>query len=89
MVEFTMFRRDPILHTHVEDTLDDAHPLAWTTIYCDDCSEMIHAGNNECMDAWVETGKGNFCLSCFAKRYATDDDVDGYGLPHPTTSPTS
>ena len=26
---------------------------------------MLNAFNNECMQTWVETGVGNYCLPCF------------------------
>ena len=67
--------RDPVLHTHIEDMLPDHHPLAFQQVRCDSkvrCEQwqeraLLHAANNECMQTWVETGKGNFCLSCFLK----------------------
>lgn len=64
-----MLRRDPVLHSHVEDVLPDDHSLAWQSVYCDGegCEKMLHAFNNECMQTWIETGKGNFCVACFAK----------------------
>jgi len=59
--------KEPIIHSHITDILDEDHPLADTTIYCDKCKEMLHASENECMQSWIETGKGNFCLTCFSK----------------------
>lgn len=52
------------LHDHAEDALPNAHPLAFEDVFCKRCGEMLHAGNNECMQAWVETGKGNYCVEC-------------------------
>lgn len=26
---------------------------------------MVHASNNECMQTWVETGEGAYCIRCF------------------------
>jgi hypothetical protein len=72
---------DPRLHSHVEDALPENHPSATTTVYCRGCGVMLHASNNECMQTWIESGKGNFCIKCFAAL----DDVEGlddeYGLP--------
>jgi len=57
---------EPNIHSHITDVLDDSHPLAYETVYCDKCrSAMLHAANNECMQTWIETGKGNFCTHCF------------------------
>lgn len=84
-------RRDPILHTHVEDVLPDAHPRAFETILCDGarygwpCREMLHAFNNECMTTWVETGKGNFCLACFVAIAGNEAEAleEDWGLEIP------
>lgn len=60
---------EPLIHSHITDCLPVDHPLAFETIYCAcpncACQEMLHAGNNECMQTWVETGKGTFCVPCF------------------------
>jgi hypothetical protein len=58
--------KDPILHSHIEDVLPEDHPDAYKTLSCVECNRMIHAINNECMQTWIESGKGNFCLKCFA-----------------------
>ncbi len=57
-------RKEPKIHSHVEDGLPDNDPLAYKTVYCDgaQCGEMLHAANNECMQTWFETGKGNGLL---------------------------
>lgn len=74
-----MTLRDPILHTHIEDGLPETHPLASVQVHCTDCGYLVHAGNNECMTTWVETGRGPFCIACFAGL--TDGSVeDEYGL---------
>lgn len=57
---------DPVLHSHIEDVLPDKHKLASTNVYCCVCNEMLHCENNECMQTWIETGKGNYCIRCFA-----------------------
>jgi hypothetical protein len=59
--------RDPVLRSHVSDMLPDEHPLAWKHVACQRCNVLVHAGNNECMQTWVETGKGPYCLPCFAE----------------------
>ena len=74
-----MALKDPILHTHVEDCLPDEHPLAFESVDCVRCQDMVHASNNECMQSWVETGKGAYCVVCFAAE--TDGAVeDEFGL---------
>lgn len=62
--------REPLLHTSIEDSLPDKHKWSGKVIYCEGllCENkhtMLHCSNNECMGAWVETGRGNFCLDCF------------------------
>lgn len=57
--------REPQIHSHITDSLPNNHPLAEKNIHCNKCNEMVHACNNECMQTWVEAGKGNFCLACF------------------------
>lgn len=57
---------EPLIHSHLEDLLPDAHPLAFQSVGCRDCQVLVHAGNNECMRTWVETGRGSYCLACFA-----------------------
>lgn len=74
--------REPLLHTGITDVLPDDHPLAWTTVYCHNtqCREMLHAGNNENMQPWVESGCGHHCLHCFAD--ITDAyEPEVYALP--------
>ena len=73
--EHQMGLRDPVLHSHIEDMLPDEHPLAFQQVWCDGngrCEDwqeraLLHAANNECMQTWFETGKGNFCVSCFLR----------------------
>lgn len=86
--------KEPQIHSHIEDVLDDKHPLAFETIYCKGCKCMVHAVNNECMQRWVETGRGNYCLWCFSvltieyeqSKYTNTVDhssalEDDWGLP--------
>lgn len=58
---------EPLIHSGLTDVLDDTHPLAYETTYCDgdNCGEMLHCGINENMQTWVEAHKGNYCLPCF------------------------
>ena len=58
--------REPLIHSHITDALPDNHPLAFKTVGCVKCDAMVHAGNNECMQTWVESGAGAFCIGCFA-----------------------
>lgn len=69
---------EPLLHTGITDMLAEDHPLAYECVSCKVCGRMVHASNNECMDAWVETGQGNYCLDDFAAAYdqvAHDEDL--------------
>lgn len=61
--------REPVLHSHLTDCLPNDHPLAWSVVSCDaeGCRAALHMSNNECMQAWVETGKGNYCFPCFVR----------------------
>lgn len=67
---------EPSIHSHLTDVLPDDHHLANKTVYCQDCHEMLHCENNECMQTWVEfplrsdRGQvigGNYCIKCFSK----------------------
>lgn len=71
---------EPRIWSHITDTLPRNHPLAYQSLSCAVCRVPIHAANNECMQTWVETGKGNYCLGCFTG--ATGEVVDDeWGLP--------
>ena len=80
---------EPRVHSHITDGLFERHPLAHETVWCTgDCGKMLHAHNNECMQAWIETDRGNFCLACFAARHPDGVllgglTVDEQGLPVP------
>lgn len=71
---------EPLIHSNITDVLPEDHLYAYSTLYCRSCLEMVHACNNECMQTWVETGKGPYCLRCFADH--TDGVVeDEWALP--------
>lgn len=70
---------EPIIHSGVTDALSDCDTRAYTCIRCDKCDVQIHASNNELMQAWVETGKGNYCIPCFAKLLEVHDEEE-FGL---------
>ena len=72
--------QDPKLHSHIEDTLPDDHPLAFESVECLTCHVLVHAFNNECMQTWIETGQGNFCVACFANIPGVLALHDEYGL---------
>lgn len=74
--------KEPIIHSHITDGLPDNHKLAYSSLFCECCNENLHASNNECMQTWVETGKGNYCLACFAREIYLLDGVleDKWGL---------
>jgi hypothetical protein len=70
--------QEPKIHSHIDDELPDTHPLAWETVFCVQCRAMLHAANNECMQTWVETGKGAYCLKDFmtvSGGEVLDDDL--------------
>lgn len=70
--------KEPQIHSHIEDCLPDDHGLAWQSVGCASCGTWVHASNNECMQTWVECGRGNFCMRCFAGLpdvEALDDDL--------------
>lgn len=72
--------RDPQIHSHIEDELPTDHEKAFACVLCSSCGEMLHASNNECMQTWVETGKGDFCIPCFSKIADVQSLDDEYGL---------
>jgi len=57
---------EPRIHSHITDALPDDHALAYEMVDCEKCGVMVHASNNECMQTWIETGRGAFCMRCFA-----------------------
>ncbi len=65
---------EPLIHSHIEDCLPEGHRLAWASVFCAVCGEMVHCENNECMQIWVETGVGDYCLPCFAAESAVRDE---------------
>ena len=62
--------QEPLLHTFVEDIIPDwQNDKLVESIYCKECEKMLHCTtNNECMNIWIETKGGNFCLECFVKK---------------------
>jgi len=59
--------KEPLIHSHITDGLPSNHKLANEFIYCKICNSMLHADNNECMQTWIESGTGNYCLKCFSR----------------------
>jgi hypothetical protein len=55
---------EPILHTDSVDVLPESHPWCELDVYCAKCNEMLHAGNNECMQSWVEYRGVALCARC-------------------------
>lgn len=74
-------KKEPLIHSQITDFLEDDHPLAHEYVTCKDCKDPLHVGN-ESMGTWVETGRGNFCVSCFAKSVEEEHLVldDDWGL---------
>ncbi len=80
---------EPIFHCF-DDCFPDDHKLAWETIYCVNCREMVHCGNNETMQAWFETGVGAVCLTCFWLSYWKSFEIGNatqYIAPRTDTAP--
>lgn len=75
-------RDEPLIHSGLTDVLDEAHPLAYETVYCDgpECRDMLHHLINENMQTWVEAHRGNYCLPCFTTLDA-EDGSDAWGVP--------
>lgn len=67
---------EPRIHSHITDALPSGHPLAFTQVHCQICHVLVHAGNNECMQTWVETGQGDHCLACFTKQGGSCLDIE-------------
>lgn len=81
-----MARGDPVLHSHVSDVLPDGHKYSHKAIGCARCEVPLHASNNECMVTWVETGKGAFCIKCFAALSDANSLDEEYGLEEGSTN---
>lgn len=59
---------EPRIHSGLTDSLPEEHRLAWEPVYCSgSCTPvaLLHAGNNENMQTWIEAPLGNYCLPCF------------------------
>jgi len=66
---------EPLFHYFDDGFVDESHPMAWVGQHCVFCGTIVHAGNNETMTAWFETGIGAVCFNCFAERCKTNDKV--------------
>lgn len=60
--------KEPLIHSHIIDELDEDHSLAYEWVYCCVCNNMVHAVNNECMQTWVEYQDKAWCIECFGKN---------------------
>lgn len=70
---------EPKIH-FVFDDLPADRVDAYARIECERCDELLHASNNEQMQPWVETGKGNYCFTCFimiSERYGDNREFLG------------
>src|SRR5258707_205287 len=45
---------EPKIHSGIDDSLPYEHKLAYSPVFCDACKTDLHAGNNECMQDWIE-----------------------------------
>lgn len=68
--------KEIVIHTHISDGLEETHPLANESVYCETCKGMLHASNNECMQSWFETDIGNFCTNCFVPGDGISEECD-------------
>ena len=66
---------EPRIHTEITDALPMDSKLAFTSIFCDTCDQMLHSLTNENRQAWVETGKGNYCFNHFFEEYSDLSDM--------------
>lgn len=58
---------EPRIWSHITDCLPEDHPLrAHPALACGVCGHGVHV-DNECMDTWVETGRGIYCFGCFVE----------------------
>ena len=59
---------EPIIVSEITDGLPKGDPRnIYGNFSCRICNKLVHSCN-EVMDTWVETGKGIYCLQCFAKE---------------------
>jgi len=65
---------EPKFHCFDDCFINDDHPLAWKSQYCQVCMTMCHAGNNETMTAWFETNMGAVCMLCFYDAFMAKSD---------------
>ena len=56
---------EPLVHSHLTDSLPESHPLAHRSVRCKKCEASLHSAINECMQTWLETQWGNYCVACF------------------------
>ncbi len=66
---------EPLIHSHITDVLPEDHPLANVQVHCWNCKEMVHAGNNECMQTWAEYQRRFWCGTCFGRHLIDSDGV--------------
>jgi hypothetical protein len=59
-------RTEPQLHSNISDQLPANHQLATRRVSCERCEAILHLQTNQCVRTWVESGRGNYCLYCFA-----------------------
>lgn len=73
---------EPCIHSGVTDVLEEKHPLAHETVYCDGCkTSLLHHVINENMITWVEAPKGNYCLPCFTRIDEAEGIEGWYAAP--------
>jgi hypothetical protein len=82
MLESAYHITEPLIHSHITDGLPDDHPMANEVVDCKMCGVMVHAFNNECMQTWVESGQGNYCLGCFVEVLKSRGEY-GISVLHP------
>jgi hypothetical protein len=58
-----------------EDCLPESDTRSYECIWCVDCVDLVHAGNNETMQAWFDSVIGAICLDCFTNRYRSNADA--------------
>ena len=71
--------KEPVVWSHITDTLPEDHPLAHEAVYCNKCppgKTMVHS-DNECMQTWVEFNGEAWCGVCFGALLIKTDGILG------------
>jgi hypothetical protein len=70
-----MYKTEPLIHSHITDSLPKDHLMANESQFCQICKGMVHAFNNECMRTWIEWEGAVFCFDCFCDKVVLTQGV--------------